>query len=186
MALIKRESNFNHRAISSVGAVGLTQIMPGTGIDLGMKPIFRPSYFNQAVKLLSQERKAEREALSTLKTIDKENGIKVAQRARKLMKKSFSLGKKREQLFSRYKVELLRRGKDSRLDPEESIEHGFIYFLKQMKAQNGDISLALASYNAGPHRVKKYQGIPPFDETVHFRNAVLSYYQDFSKRAEKQ
>jgi hypothetical protein len=185
MALIKRESNFNPRAISSVGAAGLTQIMPGTAIDLGMKPIFRPSYFDQAGKLLRQERGAEREALSTLNRIDKENGIKVAQRARKLMKKSLSLGKKREQLFTRYKVELLKRSKDSRLNPETAIKHGFIYFVKQMKAQDGDISLALASYNAGPHRVKKYQGIPPFDETVHFRNVVLSYYYDFSKRAEK-
>lgn len=186
MALMKRESNFNPRAISSVGAAGLTQIMPGTAIDLGMKNIFRPSYFDQAGKLLRQERAAEREALSTLKMIDKEKGIKVAQKARRLMKKSLSLGKKREQLFTRYKVELLRHSKDSRLDPEKAIENGFMYFVKQMKAQDGDISLALASYNAGPHRVKKYQGIPPFDETVHFRNVVLSYYHDFSKRAEKQ
>jgi len=186
MALIKRESNFNPLAISSVGAAGLTQIMPGTAIDLGMKNIFRPDYLDQAEKLLRDERKAESEAISTLHLIDKENGIKVAKKARELMKKSLFLGKKREQLFTRYKVELLRSSKDSRLDPEKAIEHGLTYFLRQMKARDGDISLALASYNAGPHRVKQYQGIPPFDETVHFRNAILSYYQDFSKRAEKK
>ena len=186
LALIKRESNFNHLAVSSVGAAGLTQIMPQTAIDLGMKNIFRPNYLDQAGKLLRKEGEAENEALSALHQIDKENGIKAAKRARELMKKSLTLGKKREQLFDRYRVELLKGGKDSRLDPEKALEHGLIYFLRQMKARDGDISLALASYNAGPHRVKKYQGIPPFDETVRFRNVVLSYYHDFTKIAEEK
>ena len=160
--------------------------MPQTAVDLGMKNIFRPSYLAQAEKLLSKEREAENDALSALRQIDKENGIKAAKRARELMKKSLSLGKKREQLFTRYKVELLRSSKDSRLDPEKAMENGLIYFLRQMKARDGDISLALASYNAGPHRVNKYQGIPPFEETVRFRNVILFYYHDFSNRAEKK
>ena len=52
-----------------------------------------------------------------------------------------------------------------------------------MKAQKGDMSLALASYNAGPHRVKQYNGIPPYRETVHFRNLVLKYYRDYLRKA---
>ena len=53
-----------------------------------------------------------------------------------------------------------------------------------MKAQNGDISLALASYNAGPHRVKQYNGIPPYKETVSFRNMVLKYYREYLNKTE--
>jgi soluble lytic murein transglycosylase-like protein len=35
-----------------------------------------------------------------------------------------------------------------------------------MKNHSGDISLALASYNAGQHRVKEFGGLPPFRETI--------------------
>lgn len=54
-----------------------------------------------------------------------------------------------------------------------------------MKIQKGDASLALASYNAGPHRVKQYKGIPPYDETIGFRNKILKYYQIYLARAKK-
>jgi len=52
-----------------------------------------------------------------------------------------------------------------------------------MKKQKGDISLALASYNAGPHRVREFNGIPPYEETVHFRNRVLQYYREYLRKA---
>jgi hypothetical protein len=184
MALIKRESDFNPLAVSSVGAAGLTQIMPATAVDLGMKNIYRPEYYQLAGKLLRREREAQQAARAVLFMIDNKDGLKYARQARKLTQKSISLARERERLFTKYKYDLLKSATDSRLDPEQSLEHGLRYFLRQMKARKGDISLALASYNAGPYRVKQYQGIPPFEETVRFRNTVLAYYRKYVKLAQ--
>jgi soluble lytic murein transglycosylase-like protein len=37
-----------------------------------------------------------------------------------------------------------------------------------------DIRLALAAYNAGPQSVEKYQGIPPYQETINYINKILN------------
>lgn len=181
-ALMKRESQFKALAISPVGAVGLTQIMPKTGKDLGMKNIYIPSYYGKAVSLMRKERRTQEQAEAALFLITETNKLSQARRARELMQQCLSLGKKREKLFHKYKRELLKKRADDRLKPALAIAHGLSYFARQMKAQGGDISLALASYNAGPGAVRKYKGIPPYEETVYFRNKVLEYYRDYQEK----
>jgi hypothetical protein len=179
IALIRRESNFDPRAISYIGAAGLTQIMPKTGKGLGMKNIYMPSYFEEAISLMERQRKLRKRARVLLSEVTATNKTEIAKDARELMQKSLNCGQERSKLFRRYKRELLDKDRDDRLKPGKAIEYGYRYFSGLMKAQNGDISLALASYNAGPHRVRQYTGIPPYGETVSFRNTVLKYYREY-------
>lgn len=54
-----------------------------------------------------------------------------------------------------------------RNDPSQNLEGAARYLLAQL-SDFRDIDLALAAYNAGPHRVRKYGGIPPFKETRNY------------------
>lgn len=52
-----------------------------------------------------------------------------------------------------------------RYDPRDNIMMGAAYMKQQMDKYGGDLSLALAAYNAGPGAVDKHGGIPPYKET---------------------
>lgn len=104
-AMIHVESRGNPNAVSSKGASGLMQLMPGTAKDMGVRNIF---------------------------------------------------------------------------DPAENIAGGTQFFAKLLDVFHGNVSLALAGYNAGPENVKKYDGIPPFKETQNYVRLVLDRWKVYA------
>lgn len=58
-------------------------------------------------------------------------------------------------------------------DKEQNIHGGVKYISYLHKKFDGDIIKIIASYNAGETVVKKYNGVPPYQETHNYVNKVL-------------
>ena len=64
--------------------------------------------------------------------------------------------------------------------PEKNIDGGVRYLRYLLNVFRGDLSLALAAYNAGEKAVAKYNNsIPPYQETQHYVRRVLSYFNQY-------
>jgi len=61
-------------------------------------------------------------------------------------------------------------------DPKENIEAGVRYLRYLLDIFGGNLSLALAAYNAGPELVQRLGSIPPIKETRDYVRRVLSIY----------
>ena len=64
-------------------------------------------------------------------------------------------------------------------DPEENILGGTRYLSRLMERFNNDMELAIAAYNAGPEKVDKYNGVPPYEETKTFIKRVMGFYEQY-------
>ena len=63
-------------------------------------------------------------------------------------------------------------------NPSQNIYGGAEYLKSLIAKYRGNLPLALAAYNAGSKAVKKYGGIPPYDETRNYVNEVMEYYKE--------
>ncbi|MEM7408655.1 MAG: lytic transglycosylase domain-containing protein [Myxococcota bacterium] len=69
-------------------------------------------------------------------------------------------------------------GVNNAFEPAQNV-HGGSAYLRKMLDRYGDVSRALAAYNAGPTAVDRYGGIPPYRETKAYVERVLTYYRRY-------
>ncbi|MFP5501155.1 MAG: lytic transglycosylase domain-containing protein, partial [Candidatus Sericytochromatia bacterium] len=55
----------------------------------------------------------------------------------------------------------------------DNIEGGVKYLRRMLDMFNGDVTKAVAAYNAGPGNVQQHGGVPPFAETQAYVRRVL-------------
>jgi soluble lytic murein transglycosylase-like protein len=73
-------------------------------------------------------------------------------------------------------------GADPR-DPAQNVDAGTRYLRDLLEKYDGGLWHALAAYNAGPGAVDKYQGVPPYRETIEY---VGKIDRDLKKAAPTQ
>jgi hypothetical protein len=71
-----------------------------------------------------------------------------------------------------------RLGVTDIFDPEQNINAGTRYLRELLDRYSGDLTLALAAYNAGPERVAQYRGVPPFPETRAYLSRISARLHD--------
>ena len=75
--------------------------------------------------------------------------------------------------------------KDS-FNPEQNINGGVRHFKWLVNQFDGNIELALAAYNAGSRKVRRYQGVPPFRATQLYIKKVFKYYRIYKNQMTRQ
>jgi hypothetical protein len=65
--------------------------------------------------------------------------------------------------------------KDS-FDTNENVQAGTQYLRQLLEKFDYDAVKALAAYNAGPDRVTRYHGVPPYSETRNYVNRIVRDY----------
>jgi len=65
-------------------------------------------------------------------------------------------------------------------DPIENIEGGIKYIKELLVTFEGNLTNTVAAYNAGPAAVRKYGGVPPYQETRLYVRRVMDLYRQYS------
>lgn len=70
-------------------------------------------------------------------------------------------------------------GVKNSFDADANVDGGTRYLRELLIRYNDDLQKALAAYNAGPHRVDQYRGVPPYRETRQYVSRII---RDFNRK----
>jgi hypothetical protein len=69
-------------------------------------------------------------------------------------------------------------GVEDPFDPRQNVFGGVRYLSHLLDRFNGNVALALASYNAGPRKVERFKAIPPYRETRNYVRKIHDLFND--------
>jgi len=58
-------------------------------------------------------------------------------------------------------------------DPHQNLKAGVKYLKYLIEQFDGNLTMAVAAYNAGPNRVRRYKRVPPYNETRNYLTKVM-------------
>jgi len=70
-------------------------------------------------------------------------------------------------------------GVTNAFNAQQNIQGGIRYLAQLLTTFRGDVTLATAAYNAGPNAVRKYNGVPPYNETKVYVERVGILYRRY-------
>jgi soluble lytic murein transglycosylase-like protein len=71
---------------------------------------------------------------------------------------------------------------DNLSDPHQNLQAGVRHLKRLLKMFKGNVPLALAAYNAGENAVKRFDGIPPYEETLAYVGKVLGLWKLYARQ----
>jgi soluble lytic murein transglycosylase-like protein len=77
-------------------------------------------------------------------------------------------------------------GVSNAFDPQANVTGGSRYLRELLERYNFDLVKALAAYNAGPERVERYNGVPPYSETRAYVARIVREYNRKKIAQERQ
>ncbi len=143
---------------ASAGAAAIFDVLPG---EIICEPL-EPSAVEPMIEAAAKTENVDRELVEAV--VAQESGYKAC-----AVSPKGALGLM--QLMPATAAEL---NVEDAFDPRQNIDAG-VKFLKQLiERYRGDVSLALAAYNAGPSAIDEAGGIPDIAETQDYVAAILS------------